>query len=135
MFFTASTIIILPFQFAFSTDLERDVPILLLSALSDLFFLVDILVNFRTGYIDSRGNLDADPKRAARRYLRTWFCPDALAAAFPLDLINASIVSMRAALEGLKEGKPPPELSLPFSELQEVVGFPEYYEEERRYRV
>jgi 2-methylisocitrate lyase-like PEP mutase family enzyme len=56
-------------------------------------------------------------------------------AAFPLDLINASIISMRAALEGLKHGKPPPALSLPFDELQEVVGFPEYYAEEARYRV
>lgn len=56
-------------------------------------------------------------------------------AAFPLDLINASIVSMRAALEGLKQGKPPQELSLSFEELQEVVGFKEYYEEEAKYKV
>ena len=56
-------------------------------------------------------------------------------AAFPLDLINASIVSMRAALEGLKQGRPPQELSLPFEELQEVVGFKEYYAEEAKYKV
>ena len=56
-------------------------------------------------------------------------------AAFPLDLLNASIVSMRAALEGLKQGRPPQELSLPFEELQEVVGFKEYYEEEAKYKV
>ena len=29
----------------------------------------------------------------------------------------------------------PPALSLPFDELQEVVGFPEYYAEEARYHV
>ena len=57
-------------------------------------------------------------------------------AAYPLDLINASIVGMRAALATLKaEGMPPPEGTLPFAELQRVVGFPEYYEEEARYRV
>ena len=56
-------------------------------------------------------------------------------AAFPLDLLNASIVSMRAALEGLKHGQPPASLSLPFDELQDVVGFSEYYAEEARYRV
>ena len=55
-------------------------------------------------------------------------------AAFPLDLLNASIVSMRAALDGLKHGKPPPALSLPFDELQDVVGFTEYYAEAERYR-
>lgn len=56
-------------------------------------------------------------------------------AAFPLDLLNASIVSMRSALVGLKHGKPPASLSLPFEELQDVVGFSEYYAEEARYRV
>ena len=56
-------------------------------------------------------------------------------AAYPLDLLNASIVGMRRALESLKEsGAPPDELTLPFEELQEVVGFHDYYEEEQKYR-
>ena len=42
---------------------------------------------------------------------------------------------MRLALKGLASGKPPDELTLPFAELQEIVGFPEYYDEEARYRV
>ena len=57
-------------------------------------------------------------------------------AAYPLDLLNASIVGMRKALDGLAtgEGTPPADVSLPFAELQEVVGFPEYYAQEERYR-
>ena len=55
-------------------------------------------------------------------------------AAYPLDLLNASIVAQRQALEGLRTGKPPPELTLPFAELQEAVGFPEYYAEEAKYK-
>ena len=56
-------------------------------------------------------------------------------AAYPLDLLNASIVAQRKALEGMKGGVPPPEYSLPFEELQKVVGFPEYYAEADRYKV
>ena len=42
-----------------------------------------------------------------------------MTAAYPLDLINASVCGMRSALEGLREGRgPPPELTLPFEELQ-----------------
>eukprot|EP00966_Prymnesium_polylepis_P220143 5092886-Prymnesium_polylepis.1 len=55
-------------------------------------------------------------------------------AAYPIDLINASIVGMREALANLAEhGHSPPHLTLPFDELQAVVGFPEYYEEAARY--
>lgn len=86
LFFTSVSIFLLPMQFAFS-ELGTNTGIVLLSALADLFFLSDLIVNFRTGFIDARGNLDGDPARAARRYLRTWFVPDLLAAAFPLDLI------------------------------------------------
>lgn len=56
-------------------------------------------------------------------------------AAYPLDLLNASIIGMRGALDALAvDGKPPEQLSLPFTELQEAVGFPDYYAEEERYR-
>jgi 2-methylisocitrate lyase-like PEP mutase family enzyme len=56
-------------------------------------------------------------------------------AAYPLDLLNASIVAQRRALESLRAtGLPPSDATLPFAELQEVVGFDAYYTEEERYR-
>ena len=55
-------------------------------------------------------------------------------AAYPLTLLNASISGMRAALGALARGEADP-LPLPFEEVQRVVGFPEYYAEEARYRV
>tara|TARA_B100000524_G_C23622583_1_gene360310 strand:- start:221 stop:772 length:552 start_codon:yes stop_codon:yes gene_type:complete len=56
-------------------------------------------------------------------------------AAYPLDLINASIVAMRATLKGLKKsGSPPKDLTLPFSECMEAVGFDEYYKEADQYK-
>ena len=94
--------------------------------------------------------------------------PDELAglgfslAAYPLDLLNATIVaqacapwaaaprrvrtyplsrrpsatrvSQRRALEGLKRsGAAPADLALPFADLQAAVGFPEYYAEAEKY--
>lgn len=41
---------------------------------------------------------------------------------------------MRQALQGLNDhGMSPPHLALPFEDLQQVVGFHEYYEEESKY--
>ena len=56
-------------------------------------------------------------------------------SAYPLDLLNATIVAQRRALAAIRAtGKPPEEFSLPFTELQEACGFPEYYAEADRYK-
>ena len=55
-------------------------------------------------------------------------------SAYPLDLLAASIVAQRAALEGLREGAERRDDALPFDEMQEAVGFAEYYREEARYK-
>ena len=79
--------------------------VLAVSALSDIFFLLDVPMHFRTGFIDSRGNVDLTPSKAARRYLRTWFTPDVLAAAFPMDLIGLFMV-ISANGEMASDGRP-----------------------------
>jgi 2-methylisocitrate lyase-like PEP mutase family enzyme len=52
--------------------------------------------------------------------------------AFPLSLLGASIAGMQSALEGLKRGEISSQLPS-FSKLQEIVGFPEYFEEAKTY--
>eukprot|EP00466_Bigelowiella_natans_P019775 jgi/Bigna1/57912/fgenesh1_pm.37_\ len=52
-------------------------------------------------------------------------------AAYPFALLNASIVGMAEALETLKKGKSPE--NLPFKELQDIVGFTAYFQEEEKY--
>ncbi|HIJ78143.1 MAG: isocitrate lyase/PEP mutase family protein [Desulfobulbaceae bacterium] len=54
-------------------------------------------------------------------------------AAYPLTLLNASIFAMQQALAALKQGGSP-ELGLDFKELRRIVGFEEYYAEEKRYK-
>ncbi|MCK5193693.1 MAG: hypothetical protein KAQ71_07780, partial [Desulfobulbaceae bacterium] len=52
-------------------------------------------------------------------------------AAYPLTLLSASIQAMQNSLDILKEGDYPDHISFP--ELQKIVGFNEYYREEKRY--
>jgi 2-methylisocitrate lyase-like PEP mutase family enzyme len=53
-------------------------------------------------------------------------------AAYPLTLLSTSIYAMQKALAELKNESHPDAL-LDFADLQEIVGFNDYYEEERRY--
>jgi len=55
-------------------------------------------------------------------------------AAYPLDLLNATIAAQRRTLEALKAtGQPSPGDTLPFGELTAFVGFDEYNAEAERY--
>jgi len=53
-------------------------------------------------------------------------------AAYPLTLLSAAARAMQEALTSLKVGQHPERL-LEFATLREIVGFPAYYEAERRY--
>lgn len=53
-------------------------------------------------------------------------------AVYPLTLLNVSIKAMQETLAALLQRKHPATLS--FEQLKNVVGFPEYYANEKRYR-
>jgi 2-methylisocitrate lyase-like PEP mutase family enzyme len=55
-------------------------------------------------------------------------------AAYPLTLLSASVKAMQSSLQLLKSGQPTDSLILPFSDLQDVVGFTEYNREAERYK-
>ncbi|GMH38093.1 hypothetical protein BSKO_05977 [Bryopsis sp. KO-2023] len=57
----------------------------------DVFFWVDIVLAFRTGYIDEKMNVYMDPPTAAKYYAKTWFALD-LVANFPAELIGTVLV-------------------------------------------
>ncbi len=54
-------------------------------------------------------------------------------AAYPLTLILSAVQAMETALEELKDGYHPKSLAS-FEHLQEVIGFPDYYQNEERYK-
>ena len=60
--------------------------IFLIDLFVDLFFFCDIIVNFRTTYIDKNDVLVTDTKKIATRYLRTYFIVD-FVAAIPWDVV------------------------------------------------
>lgn len=65
LLFTVLTVMLLPLQFAFVKEIGNNPIALAASAMSDIFFLCDIVVHFRTGFIDIRGNVDLTPQCAA----------------------------------------------------------------------
>ncbi|KAL9242247.1 hypothetical protein vseg_016267 [Gypsophila vaccaria] len=74
------------------TDLKLQILVTLLRTLADLFYLLHIVIKFRTAYVApssrvfGRGELVSDPKMIARRYFRTDFVID-LIATLPLPQI------------------------------------------------
>ncbi len=52
-------------------------------------------------------------------------------AAYPLTLLSSAVEAMEKSLLALQQGQYPDHIS--FSHLKEVIGFPEYYQEDERY--
>ena len=52
----------------------------------DVLFIIDVIINFRSTFLDKKGNEIFDPIDIRQHYLRTWFAIDALAA-FPFDIV------------------------------------------------
>ena len=63
-----------------------------LDAFVDLYFIVDIFVNFRTGYIDADGMIENRPGLIARHYLRTWFTID-IVSCLPVSYVAQAMES------------------------------------------
>jgi hyperpolarization activated cyclic nucleotide-gated potassium channel 1 len=83
--FMTYTAVALPLQFAFDIN---DASLLIIDQVTNLVFIIDLLLNFRTGYLDVKERtIVLDPRLISIQYLRTWFICD-LVAATPFDLIS-----------------------------------------------
>lgn len=82
-----ANLIILPVAISFFND-DLSTRWIAFNCLSDTIFLIDIVVNFRTGIMqqDNAEQVILDPKLIASHYLRTWFFLD-LISSIPLDYI------------------------------------------------
>ncbi|XP_059060721.1 potassium/sodium hyperpolarization-activated cyclic nucleotide-gated channel 2 isoform X4 [Achroia grisella] len=82
-----ANLIILPVAISFFND-DLSTHWIAFNCLSDTIFLIDIVVNFRTGIMqqDNAEQVILDPKLIAKHYLRTWFFLD-LISSIPLDYI------------------------------------------------
>lgn len=73
------------FQRGFILQVEED-PIVIIDLLVDVMFIIDILINFRTTYVNGNDEVVSHPGKVAVHYLRGWFIID-LVAAIPFDLL------------------------------------------------
>ncbi|XP_046439074.1 potassium/sodium hyperpolarization-activated cyclic nucleotide-gated channel 2-like isoform X2 [Daphnia pulex] len=87
LFLLVANLIILPVAISFFND-DLSIRWIAFNCLSDTIFMIDIVVNFRTGIMqqDNSEQVILDPKLIARHYLRTWFFLD-LISSIPLDYI------------------------------------------------
>lgn len=95
----------LPFTFGFGSEASEEMPWLDTSErVFDVMFLLDILLNFRTTYIDDNEVFVTNGKQMACHYLRTWFTLD-LASSVPWDTITAGLLPSLQPVRLLKVGK------------------------------
>ncbi|XP_044591048.1 potassium voltage-gated channel subfamily H member 7 isoform X9 [Cotesia glomerata] len=63
-----------------------DDPIVIIDLIVDVTFVIDILINFRTTFVNTNDEVVSGPWKIAVHYLRGWFIID-LVAAIPFDLL------------------------------------------------
>ncbi|KAI5618322.1 potassium/sodium hyperpolarization-activated cyclic nucleotide-gated channel 3 [Silurus asotus] len=79
-------LIILPVGITFFKD-ENTPPWIIFNVVSDTLFLVDLVLNFRTGIMkEDSTEIMLDPKVIRRHYLRSWFVVDFISS-IPVDYI------------------------------------------------
>ncbi|KAI7790167.1 potassium/sodium hyperpolarization-activated cyclic nucleotide-gated channel 1 [Triplophysa rosa] len=85
---TVVNLVTIPMDMAFAQDIHGTAHKFWISfnVISDIFFCLDILINFRMGFCNEDDQVPIlDPQVIKNEYLRSWFVPDLLAA-FPADV-------------------------------------------------
>lgn len=75
--------IVIPFVIAL--DLVKNPTLVLLEIIQDCFFVVDLIINFNTAYVQE-GELVVDRKKIALKYLKGWFTLD-LISSIPYGIV------------------------------------------------
>ncbi|XP_029906036.1 potassium/sodium hyperpolarization-activated cyclic nucleotide-gated channel 2 [Myripristis murdjan] len=86
LMFMVGNLIIIPVGITFFKD-ETTTPWIIFNVVSDTFFLMDLVLNFRTGIVfEDNTEIILDPKKIKKKYLRTWFVVD-FVSSIPVDYI------------------------------------------------
>ncbi|KAK1790906.1 hypothetical protein P4O66_014744 [Electrophorus voltai] len=86
LLFMVGNLIIIPVGITFFKD-ETTTPWIIFNVVSDTFFLMDLVLNFRTGIIiEDNSDIILDPKTIKKKYLKTWFVVD-FVSSIPVDYI------------------------------------------------
>lgn len=86
LLFMVGNLIIIPVGITFFKE-ETTTPWIIFNVVSDTFFLMDLVLNFRTGIIiEDNSDIILDPKTIKTKYLKTWFIVDFISS-IPVDYI------------------------------------------------
>lgn len=89
-----------PFSLGFGQSAALD----MIDRVSDMFFCTDVMLNFRTSFMDNEDTVIVDSKLIAMKYLKSWFLLD-LISSIPFDLITAGLLPSLTPARLLKIGK------------------------------
>ncbi|KAJ8011632.1 hypothetical protein DPEC_G00060280 [Dallia pectoralis] len=86
LLFMVGNLIIIPVGITFFND-GTTTPWIIFNVISDTFFLMDLVLNFRTGIIiEDNSDIILDPMTIKKTYLKTWFIVD-FVSSIPVDYI------------------------------------------------
>uniref|UniRef100_A0A3Q2DTH8 Uncharacterized protein n=1 Tax=Cyprinodon variegatus TaxID=28743 RepID=A0A3Q2DTH8_CYPVA len=86
LLFMVGNLIIIPVGITFFKE-ETTTPWIIFNVVSDTFFLMDLVLNFRTGIIiEDNSDIILDPETIKKKYLKTWFIVDFISS-IPVDYI------------------------------------------------
>ncbi|XP_068082449.1 potassium voltage-gated channel subfamily H member 8 [Anabrus simplex] len=89
LFATFYVAVVVPYNASFENTERR--PSIIVDVLVEALFIIDIILNFRTTFVNRKGEVVSSSKSIALNYLKSWFLVDLLAA-LPFDLLSASDV-------------------------------------------
>ncbi|XP_033098473.1 LOW QUALITY PROTEIN: potassium voltage-gated channel protein eag-like [Anneissia japonica] len=85
---TFYTAVAVPLNVAFQSKSPGVYVVLVIDAIVDIVFFIDVILNFHTTFVEPGGEVVSDPKIIRMNYLRSWFIIDLLSC-LPYDVINA----------------------------------------------
>lgn len=86
LMFMVGNLIIIPVGITFFKE-ETSTPWIIFNVVSDTFFLMDLVLNFRTGIVyEDNTEIILDPEKIKMKYLKTWFVVD-FVSSIPVDYI------------------------------------------------
>jgi hypothetical protein len=98
MIFLLYVSIVVPYRTCFGVEIQLFSLIWFWDTIMDVYFLADIVLNFRTAYVNRDGMQVVDPKKIAHRYLKGWFVLDAVSC-IPVGHISR-IIEQKAGEAG-----------------------------------
>ncbi|CAG9761104.1 unnamed protein product [Ceutorhynchus assimilis] len=79
--------VVVPYNASFLRP-ETERPSVIMDVFVEALFFIDIILNFRTTFVNKKGEVVSDWRSISINYLKTWFIVDLLAA-LPFDLLYA----------------------------------------------